>query len=334
MNAPSVSEQEADERLARNGKDIDALIAKADHRLAAGERRAAAAFYGAALAASRQGQTGERAGLARAAAQAATLQAGMLPHIVHHLEGAGHPRADWHPRFAKALAVLSGQAARDPVDVRYPQMPTAYFHPDLPETPFHDASALEWARAIEDDWQTVRHEGETLLTGGEALTPYVRKVRHRPQGDVHGMLENSDWTTFELTAKGTPDPERVALCPQTFDLVTTHAPLCDIEGRAPSIMFSLLRSGKHIPPHHGMINARLICHLPLIVPGDGVLRVGDERRKWEEGKLLVFDDSVEHEARNHAASDRLVLIFDIWHPALEPAEKAQITALFQAVDAY
>ena len=48
----------------------------------------------------------------------------------------------------------------------------------------------------------------------------------------------------------------------------------------------------------------------------------------------VFDDSVEHDARNDADLDRLVLIFDIWHPDLEPVEQAQIRALFHAVDTY
>ncbi|MEI9850438.1 MAG: aspartyl/asparaginyl beta-hydroxylase domain-containing protein [Sphingomonas sp.] len=40
----------------------------------------------------------------------------------------------------------------------------------------------------------------------------------------------------------------------------------DIPGRGPNAMFSLLAPGAHIPPHHGVSNARLVCHLPLIVP--------------------------------------------------------------------
>ena len=47
-----------------------------------------------------------------------------------------------------------------------------------------------------------------------------------------------------------------------------------------------------------MLNTRLICHLPLIVPNGCWLRVGNETREWEEGKLLIFDDSIEHEAKN------------------------------------
>ena len=51
-------------------------------------------------------------------------------------------------------------------------------------------------------------------------------------------------------------------------------------------------------------------------------------------KIIAFDDSVEHEAWNNSAFDRLVLIFDIWRPEITAEERAQITAMFAAVDNY
>jgi aspartyl/asparaginyl beta-hydroxylase (cupin superfamily) len=57
-----------------------------------------------------------------------------------------------------------------------------------------------------------------------------------------------------------------------------------ITKRAPSILFSRLAGGARIPPHHGVMNARLICHLPLIVPPGCGFRVGGETRQWHEGK--------------------------------------------------
>jgi hypothetical protein len=50
--------------------------------------------------------------------------------------------------------------------------------------------------------------------------------------------------------------------------------------------------------------------------------------------VIAFDDTVEHEAWNNSAFDRLVVIFDIWRPEITPAEREQIAALFAAVDAY
>jgi aspartate beta-hydroxylase len=95
-----------------------------------------------------------------------------------------------------------------------------------------------------------------------------------------------------------------------------------------------LRPGARIPPHTGYVNTRLICHLPLIVPDGCAIRVGNETRAWQEGRALVFDDTVEHEAWNRSDRLRVVLLFDIWRPELTLEERELVTRLLQAVDAY
>ena len=92
-------------------------------------------------------------------------------------------------------------------------------------------------------------------------------------------------------------------------------------------MFSVLRPGTHIPPHTGVINGRLTVHLPLIVPPDcGALAVAGQAQPWQEGHCLVFDDSYVHEAWNKSAQTRVVLIFDVWNPALTEAEREALSA--------
>ena len=108
------------------------------------------------------------------------------------------------------------------------------------------------------------------------------------------------------------------------------APQPDQPGRTPSAMFSLLKPNTRIPAHVGVSNARLVTHLPLIVPEGCGFRVGNETRQWVPGKAWVFDDTIEHEAWNDSDQLRVVLIFDIWHPDLSPAERAMITALTAA----
>jgi aspartyl/asparaginyl beta-hydroxylase (cupin superfamily) len=98
-------------------------------------------------------------------------------------------------------------------------------------------------------------------------------------------------------------------------------------------MFSLLAPGTRIPAHSGVANFRLVGHLPLIVPPGCGFRVGPETRQWDAGKLLVFDDTIEHEAWNGGDRDRVVLIFDVWHPDLEAEERRAISTLFDAIDA-
>lgn len=50
-------------------------------------------------------------------------------------------------------------------------------------------------------------------------------------------------------------------------------------------------------------------------------------RTWTEGKVLIFDDSFEHEVWQEAESFRLILIVDIWHPELTEQEKKTLTSI-------
>jgi aspartate beta-hydroxylase len=100
------------------------------------------------------------------------------------------------------------------------------------------------------------------------------------------------------------------------------------------VLFSLLRPGARIPPHHGFTNARLICHLPLIVPPQCALRVGNETRSWTEGEVVLFDDSIEHEAWNSSNEPRIVMIFDVWRPELSAEERDLVAAVLAAVDSF
>lgn len=331
---PAMSESEADLRLARDQRDVPAMLAKADHRMLAGDYRAANAYYVQVGRLSAAGVPAVDADVSRARVAADWLADLFRQAIIDGLAREGIGPAEMHPRFAKSLEIMFGQRVREGVSGRYPQMPNMYYYPDLPLVEYADMAGYGWVEQVEQASHAILAEAEALLAQGQGFGPYVRKTSARPQGDVHGMLEDASWSTLDLTEKGVPVPDRIALAPVAWETLSSHAPLCDIPARAPSLMFSLLRAGARIPLHTGMVNTRFICHLPLIVPGNGGLRVGGTVRTWEFGKLMVFDDSVEHEAWNHAATDRLVLIFDIWRPELEPVEREQIRALFRTVDAY
>ena len=323
---------EADRRLAANQADFAALAAKGDLFVTSGDLRAAGAHYSMAMAVAQSDPSVPARDAARIAAALDDIQRRFIDHLVASLDQDGFPRSEWHPRFAKALAIMFGQVQRPPVSQAYPQMPNVLFYPDLPYVEFADVSDFAWREAVEGATEGIRAEAEALLSGEGTFRPYVRTEANRPQGDMHGMLDNDDWSSLDLVEKGEKVEQHVAHAPIAYRTITEEVPVCAIPGRAPSLLLSLLRPGKAIPPHHGMLNCRYICHLPLIVPGNGALRLGTQTREWEQGKLLAFDDTIEHEAWNRSGEDRVVLIFDVWRPELETIEQAQIAALFRAVD--
>jgi aspartate beta-hydroxylase len=84
-----------------------------------------------------------------------------------------------------------------------------------------------------------------------------------------------------------------------------------------SSFFSSLAAGTHLAAHCGPSNLRLRVHLGLLVPTGCRIRVGDEVREWKQGECLVFDDSYEHEVWHEGEGERVVLIADAWHPAVD-----------------
>ena len=97
--------------------------------------------------------------------------------------------------------------------------------------------------------------------------------------------------------------------------------------------FSTMSPGASIAPHYGACNLKLRCHFPLFVPEESFLRVAGDPRPWEEGKMIVFDDSFEHEAANLSKEEeRVILLIDIWHPDLVPGEILQIKEMFEQVE--
>ena len=74
-----------------------------------------------------------------------------------------------------------------------------------------------------------------------------------------------------------------------------------------------------------------MAHLPLMVPENCALKVGGELHEWQEGRVVVFDDTYEHEAWNRSDKTRVVLIFDLWNPYLTEAERAALGELVGAI---
>jgi Aspartyl/Asparaginyl beta-hydroxylase len=332
----TISEAESEARLTHDRTDVLALVAKADHRRDAGEHRAANAYYAAAvqLGGSKQLDHKAEAELLRAQAAINWLADVFKHHLLTNLAKAGYPRETLHPRLRKSLDIMLGATPRSPEYREYPQKPVTHFYPDTDYLMFADTSSYDWVPRLEAEFAPLREEAMSLVMGHDSFTPYIKIDKNRPQSNHFGLLENSDWSTLYLWENGAPVAAHVQRSPKIFQAVMDHVPLCHIGPRAPSIMLSLLRPGARIPPHTGALNSRLICHLPLIVPHDCGFRVGSQMIEWQEGKVIAFDDSVEHEAWNNSKFDRLVLIFDIWRPELTEEEREQITAMFAVVDSY
>jgi aspartyl/asparaginyl beta-hydroxylase (cupin superfamily) len=92
-------------------------------------------------------------------------------------------------------------------------------------------------------------------------------------------------------------------------------------------MFSSLKPGTHISAHRGSSNLRLRCHLSLENRNGQLafIRVGNRAAYWDEGCCIAFDDSYEHEVFHRGNHERVILAFDLWHPAVSHEEIALLS---------
>jgi hypothetical protein len=192
-------------------------------------------------------------------------------------------------------------------------------YPDLDSEPWHEASAFALARELESHGHEIREE---LL----ALAP----SRFAPESER--IARTGDWDVAFLYERGRRHGEVCDACPVTTRVIEGEGAMRTAAGL---IYVSRMRPGTHIQPHRGPTNLRVRCHLGIAVPdGDCAIRVGDRSERWSEGRCLVFDDSFEHEAWNHTLGDRIVLIVDLWHPALSSTEVHLLAGLHRYAAGY
>ncbi len=319
-----------DRLLAAEPRNLRGLLLRADHFAAKGDTRSAAAFYQRAV------QIAPPAAdlpadlvleLQRARATCAQYSSQYREWLRARLAAGGFDPAHSSARFAESVGIALGEQQI------YLQQPKYYYFPGLPQIQFYGREPFPWFDALEAETGAIRAELLAVMAEGDGFSPYVTGDANRPRKTQMGLLNNPAWSAFYLWKNGEEVPENAARCPAVMRALR-DTPLARVPKRSPSILFSLLEPGAHIPPHHGLVNTRLICHLPLVVPDGCRFRVGNDLREWRQGKAWAFDDTIEHEAWNGSQETRVILLFDIWRPEITAEERGLIVSLFEAIDAY
>ncbi|MGQ0659707.1 aspartyl/asparaginyl beta-hydroxylase domain-containing protein [Sphingosinicella sp.] len=327
--ADDAGEERALQRiLDRDKRDLPALLAMGELHARRQDDRAAGAFFRTALnqAATTQPPTQLHPLLERARAFLAEATQRYETHLEEKLDAAGLTGDKTSPRVAAALDLLLGRKQL------YLQQPNVFYFPGLPQRQYYERDEFPWLVAIEAATPVMQAELAAVIAAEGDFAPYVSGTPGRPAPN-NRLLGDPSWGAYYLWQSGAPVPGQADRCPATMRALEA-APMPVIAGRSPMALLSLLKPGTHIAPHHGMLNTRLICHVPLFAPEGCALRVGSETREWRLGETLIFDDSFEHEAWNRSGETRVVLLFEIWRPEIGAAERQELIALFEAVGAF
>jgi aspartate beta-hydroxylase len=224
------------------------------------------------------------------------------------------------------------------------QRPSHVTHQELRARPFWSPAPGEdrWpdgtatmqalARALEDSWADVTREALSAMrrrappAAGEAG---AGAAEWNQTGGAGWKVESArlhvsgNWQEFSIFVHGEEVRENCKAAPVTCSIARNFP---DVSGcKMGQVKFSLMLPGTHVRAHVAPSNTRIRNHFGLVIPEGVRIRVGDETRTWEEGKMLSFDDSFEHEVWHEGDQPRLIAIFDMWHPDLKEPLKKRIT---------
>ncbi len=209
------------------------------------------------------------------------------------------------------------------------QRPAFLYFPELGPQSFFERSGFDWCMGLEAATADIKAELLAILQEPDALRPYV-EVAASDAAEWTALNRSLQWGAFHLYKDGVQVEENCRRCPATLKAIEKLT-LTRIPGYSPEVFFSILKPGTHIPPHNGLTNYKAAVHLPLIVPPDCAIRVGNETRNWTEGECLIFDDSFRHEAWNNSSEMRAVLILDVWNPQLSLPERSAISEMLGVI---
>ena len=253
---------------------------------------------------------------ARASATADTR----APHAMWHAAG----DADAAP-LVPALNVISGapdagtpmQAEKGrPLVIRLGKHLRGFFDKLIaagslvPNDPVLDVRDFAWTQLLRDDWRAIRDEAIAVAMRG-AAAPSLATI----SPDHRSIAEVDKWRSFFIWGYGYRIDDNADRCPVTAALVERIPGLN-------SAFFSILAPGTHIPEHRGVTKGLITCHLGLIVPRDGDvrMRVHDRVVRWAEGETLLFDDTYQHEVWNETTGTRVVLLVQFERPLRHPGK--------------
>lgn len=173
---------------------------------------------------------------------------------------------------------------------------------------YFDQHNWEWASEGEQKSEIIRTEIENLLSKkNNILDPYFNT----------SLVENGKWDTMEFYFWNKKNEANCAACPEISKWLSSIPGLT-------SAGVSRLSPGAEIKPHPGDTNGIARCHFGLSIPAGlpecGIMVQG-EKRKWEEGKILVFCDAYVHSAWNHTDKFRYIMIIDVVLPRFLEKQK-------------
>jgi beta-hydroxylase len=178
-----------------------------------------------------------------------------------------------------------------------------YLFSAVPNQPFFELKQFSALTKLQDNWETIRAEAQTLVEQG-----YIKISTNNDDAGFNSFFKKG-WKRFYLKWYSDCLPSAQNLCPKTIELLQA---IPEIKGA----MFTLLPKGGRLNPHRDPYAGSLRYHLGLITPNSEKCRIYVDGipYAWQDGEAVVFDETYIHSAKNETDIDRIILFCDIERP--------------------
>jgi len=192
-----------------------------------------------------------------------------------------------------------------------------------------DVDELPWAKSLAKSYPSIREEFLSVMSDPEKLASDGNNIwAGALTTDAESYGEG--WKTLVLLNRGQWDETNAKLFPVTSKAIhKSGVPVAEA-------FFASMKPRTSIKPHSDFTNFVLTSHLPLVVPENGNnkcrLSVGDETRQWLEGKVILFDTSIYHDAINDSEETRYILMLRVWHSDLTEEERGALQLIYDCLE--
>ncbi|CAJ1363381.1 unnamed protein product [Effrenium voratum] len=177
------------------------------------------------------------------------------------------------------------------------------------------SARLPIAEFLEEHFATIK--GELLVLLGEDKFSFMSQVTRNAEPQFGPR--DDDWLTAYLVRGAQFNEVVCASAPKTCQLLRSRPELAQCGSGLSGSGFLRMRPGGRLKPHFGGA-PRLSAHLALLVPdGELFMSVGYQTVRWEEGKVITFDDTFVHSVTHNGREPRYVLNVWMCHPC-DPTE--------------
>ncbi|RPH02956.1 MAG: aspartyl/asparaginyl beta-hydroxylase domain-containing protein [bacterium TMED46] len=193
--------------------------------------------------------------------------------------------------------------------------------------PIIDNNNFTFVKLLEENWNSIYDELIEILRFRDLVPSF-----HEISKEQYKISKGNKWKTFAFFSFGHKFKYNCAYAPNTVKLLECIPNL-------QSAWFSVIAPGYHIPKHKGITRGILRGHLGLSIPAiskECFMDIGNNRIYWQQGKVVVFDDTFEHAVWNNTDQERIVLLFDFDRPMKNTGRYIHETSMkiFRQTEAY